>query len=104
MPRFFVSSTLVRALAALAVLSAASPTASFAQAQIPPGMRSEAIALMLVCRSDYDRLCGDVMPGGGRILACLQNHADQLGSACAQALPRAQSLRDSAIQAGVMPR
>jgi hypothetical protein len=104
MPGYFVSSTVVRTLADLAVVSAATPTASFAQAQIPPEMRSEAMALMLICRGDYDRLCGGVMPGGGRILACLQGHADQLGSACGQALPRAQSLRDSAVEAGMMPR
>jgi hypothetical protein len=56
------------------------------------------------CRADYDRLCGDVTPGGGRILACLQSHAGQLTSACAQTLPRAQALRDSAVSAGVAPK
>jgi hypothetical protein len=67
-------------------------------------MRSEAMALMQVCRSDYDRLCAGVRPGGGRVLACLQSHADQLGAACAGAMPRAQSLRDGAVAAGVMPK
>ena len=67
-------------------------------------MRGEAIALMQVCRGDYDRLCAGVMPGGGRVLACLQNHTNQLSAACGQAMPRAQSLKDSAVAAGVLPK
>jgi hypothetical protein len=78
--------------------------ASEAQTQIPPQMRGEAMALMQVCRSDYDRLCGSIAPGGGRILACLQSHTSELSSGCAQAMPRAQSLRDNAVAAGVMPK
>ena len=104
MPRFSVSSIRLRALAALAVISAIFPVASQAQTQIPPQMRGEAMALMQVCRGDYDRLCSSVVPGGGRILACLQSNASQLSPNCAQAMPRAQSLRDSAVAAGVMPR
>lgn len=75
-----------------------------AQAQVPSEMRTEALSLMRVCRADYDRLCSDATPGGGRILACLQSHAAQLSIACAQAIPRAQTLRDRAITAGVMPK
>jgi hypothetical protein len=67
-------------------------------------MRSEAIALMRACRSDYDRLCAGVQPGGGRVLACLQNHVSQLSAACGQAVPRAQSLRDSTTAAGAAPK
>ena len=104
MPRFSISLITVRALAALAVASAASPVASIAQTQIPPEMRSEAMALMQVCRADYDRLCGGVLPGGGRILACLQSHANQLSPGCGQVMPLAQSLRDNAVAAGVMPK
>nr|WP_245448516.1 MULTISPECIES: cysteine rich repeat-containing protein [Bradyrhizobium] len=74
------------------------------QTQITPQMRSEARAVMQACRADYDRLCSGVTPGGGRILACLQTHAGQLTSTCAQALPRAQALRDGAASAGVAPK
>ena len=45
-----------------------------------------------------------VQPGGGRVLACLQNRADQLSAACGQAMPRAQALKDSAAAAGAMPK
>jgi hypothetical protein len=104
MPRFSISSIRLCTLAGLAVGSTLFSTASHAQTQIPPQMRGEAMALMQVCRADYDRLCGGVVPGGGRILACLQDHAGQISSGCAQAMPRAQSLRDSAVAAGVMPK
>jgi hypothetical protein len=104
MPRFSISSIPVLALAGLASVSAALPMAASAQAQVSPQMRGEAIALMQVCRGDYDRMCTGVRPGGGRVLACLQNHASQLSAACGQAMPRAQSLRDSAAAAGVLPK
>ena len=104
MPRFSISSIPVLALAGLAAVSAALPVAASAQAQVSTQMRSEAIALMQVCRGDYDRLCTGVIPGGGRVLACLQDHASQLSAACGQAMPRAQALKDSAAAAGVMPK
>ena len=104
MPRFSVSSICLCTLAALFAGSAALPVAAHAQTQIPPRMRGEAMTLMQICRGDYDRVCSNVVPGGGRILACLQDHANQLSPGCAQAMPRAQSLRDSAVAAGVMPK
>lgn len=103
MPRFSVSSIPALAWAGLASVSTAFSLA-FAEAQVPPQTRGEAIALMQVCRGDYDRLCAGVQPGGGRVLACLQDHAGQLSAACAQAMPRAQSLRDSAAAASAMPK
>jgi hypothetical protein len=45
-----------------------------------------------------------VQPGGGRVLACLQNHTSQLSAACGQAMPRAQALKDSAAAAGAAPK
>ncbi|WP_246820646.1 cysteine rich repeat-containing protein [Bradyrhizobium iriomotense] len=94
--------------ATIVVLGAATSTSAFAQSQprtpATPQMRSEARAVMQACRADYDRLCSDVAPGGGRILACLQSHAGQLTPTCAQTLPRAQALRDSAVSAGVAPK
>ncbi|MBW7975023.1 cysteine rich repeat-containing protein [Bradyrhizobium sp. BR 10289] len=86
--------------ATIVVLCVAASTPAAAQSQlqtkITPQMRSEARSVMQACRADYDSLCSNVAPGGGRILACLQSHAGQLTSACAQALPRAQALRNGA--------
>ena len=104
MPRFSVSSIPALAWANLAAVSTVLSVAGSAQAQVSPQMRGEAIALMQVCRGDYDRLCAGVMPGGGRVLACLQTHTSQLSAACGQAMPRAQALKDSAAAVGAMPK
>jgi hypothetical protein len=104
MPRFSVSPIPALALAGLALASAAFIVAASAQTQVSPQMRGEAMTLMQICRGDYDRLCAGVQPGGGRVLACLQNQADQLSAACGQAMPRAQALKDSAAAAGAMPK
>ncbi|MGA7807729.1 cysteine rich repeat-containing protein [Bradyrhizobium sp.] len=98
-----ISAPLARAAAA-ALIASALCTPWLAHAQVTQQMRNEAISLMQVCRADYDRLCEGVMPGGGRILACLHLHASQLSLACAQVMPRAEELKDSALTAGVMPK
>lgn len=93
---------------AAAIVALGASTSALAQSQlqtqITPQMQSEARIVMQACRADHDRLCSDVTPGGGRILACLQSHAGQLSSVCARALPRAQALRDSAVATGVAPK
>ncbi|MBH5398798.1 hypothetical protein HZZ13_13500 [Bradyrhizobium sp. CNPSo 4010] len=96
LPIFF--RVLTRA-ATVAALGASTPALaqSQLQTQITPQMRSEARSVMQACRTDHESLCSGVAPGGGRILACLQSHAGQLTSACARALPRAQTLRNSAV-------
>jgi hypothetical protein len=104
MPRFSVSPIPALALAGLALASAAFLVAASAQTQVSPQMRGEAMTLVQICRGDYDRLCAGVQPGGGRVLACLQNQANQLSAACGQAMPRAQALKDSAAAAGAMPK
>lgn len=93
---------------AAAIVALGASTSALAQSQlqtqITPQMQSEARIVMQACRADHDRLCSDVTPGGGRILACLQSHAGQLSSVCARALPCAQALRDSAVATGVAPK
>ncbi len=34
------------------------------------------------CKSDYDKFCKGTMPGGWRVLACLNKQPDQLSEAC----------------------
>lgn len=103
MSRLPSCSTPILALAGLAIVLAVAPSRVMAQAEVPPQMRNEAIALMKICRADYDRLCSGVRPGGGRILACLRSHASQLSPSCGQAMSRAQTLKDNAAAAGVLP-
>jgi hypothetical protein len=103
MSRLLRSSLPIRTLAVVFV-SVAATAPPIAHAQVPPQMRSEAMSLMQLCRGDYDRLCSSVQPGGGRILACLQNHASQLSAACGAAMPRAEALKNSAVAGGVMPK
>ena len=44
----------------------------------------------LACPADIKRLCSTVEPGEGRILACLQEHEQDLSEACYQSLPKGQ--------------
>jgi hypothetical protein len=34
------------------------------------------------CKGDYDAFCKGTMPGGGRVLACLNKQHDRLSDAC----------------------
>ena len=98
-----------RLLGALAIGFCVATSPASAQSRPDPSqfslqMRSEAMALMRVCRGDYDRLCAGVRPGGGRILACLQSHGSELSASCAEAMPRAAALKDEAAGAGKLPK
>jgi hypothetical protein len=44
------------------------------------------------CTADVQRLCSNVQPGGGRILACLRQHSDALSDQCKQAAQKAMSM------------
>lgn len=46
----------------------------------------------LACRDDLQRLCSRVQPGDGRILQCLQNHAQAVSDRCHQSLPKGHLL------------
>jgi hypothetical protein len=54
--------------------------------------------------TDFEQLCRDVQPGGGRILGCLSANAGKLSPSCRSALPQAQALAAQATAAGVMPK
>jgi len=43
------------------------------------------------CKGDYEKYCKSVVPGGGRIIACLAKESDKLTPACKTVLTEAQS-------------
>ncbi|MGA3303766.1 MAG: cysteine rich repeat-containing protein [Methylovirgula sp.] len=43
-------------------------------------------AMKKACHDDYHAFCATVMPGGGRIVACLHQHEDKLSPGCRAAL------------------
>jgi hypothetical protein len=38
------------------------------------------------CKADYDKFCAGIVPGGGKIIACLNAKRDQLSATCKAAL------------------
>lgn len=45
------------------------------------------------CKEDVEKLCPGVQPGGGRIIACLREHRDQVSDACKANLSHMQRHR-----------
>src|ERR1019366_9061908 len=41
------------------------------------------------CAADVQKLCSNVPTGGGRIIACLQQHKDEVSDRCKQAIASA---------------
>ena len=48
----------------------------------------------VACKGDYQRLCNNVSPGGGRIAQCFKQHESELSSQCKTALVEAKAERD----------
>ena len=38
------------------------------------------------CKGDYDKYCTGTIPGGGRVIACLNKQRDSLSDACKKVL------------------
>jgi len=78
------------AAAAPAAATPAPSTPALAPLGPIPRMRPrDAFAILAVCRPEHEALCGDVPLGGGRVLNCLADHAQQLSLQCYEALSRA---------------
>lgn len=55
-----------------------------------PAPAPQAVAeARVACETDIQSLCAGVQPGGGRILACLKQHKDQVSDVCKQAVVKA---------------
>lgn len=92
------------ALAAAIACAALLPAYAGAQGQVSPQMKAQAMSLAMTCRADFEKLCPNVQPGGGRALACLQQHQSQLSDGCRKAMPQAQALKNQAAASGVLPK
>jgi len=56
-------------------------------AQVPASAQSAPIeAARAACSADLQQFCAGVQAGGGRMLACLKEHRDQVSPACQQAV------------------
>ena len=51
------------------------------------GALAQQAAAMKYCKADFERLCPGVQPGGGRIIACLKEHKEEVSIGCGMALP-----------------
>jgi hypothetical protein len=72
--------------------STQSPAQSPPPSQSPPAQAPSPQAVAearAACETDIQKLCPSVQPGGGRILACLKQHKDQVTDVCKQAVIKA---------------
>ncbi|MCF2521526.1 cysteine rich repeat-containing protein [Bradyrhizobium sp. G127] len=65
----------------LAALTLAVPTLASAQ-QFTAAQRD-------ACKGDYEKYCSNVLPGGGRVIACLSKESAKLTEACKAAVSAA---------------
>lgn len=79
-------------LAAVVVVGLCANTeAAWAQQQsVPAGQ-----AVRHACSADFQSLCPGVQPGGGRIVACLQQNAAKLSPDCQKALEASRAARQA---------
>ncbi len=70
--------------------AASSPPAAVAPlGPIPPMLPRRALEILSFCGPERAALCGDVPPGGGRIIQCLADQAPRLSPTCYGAIARA---------------
>jgi hypothetical protein len=79
---------LMKAFCSLPMISFVAMSTFAEDAPPPPHDRP-----LAACRQDVHTLCPDVQPGGGRIIACLKSHAEQVSPDCKAAMKAAHGPR-----------
>lgn len=69
-----------------AAASTAAPAAAPAPEAEPMSPRQELRILRVSCGADYRTFCGEVPPGGGRVVACLRENGPSLSPRCRRAI------------------
>jgi hypothetical protein len=87
-------------MTALLVLIATAGLAAEPPANDPAAARK---ALRQACASDVGKVCGGVIPGGGRLMRCMQAHADKVSPACRDAAASYRAARAAAKAAATAP-
>lgn len=59
---------------------------------------SDRLALRDNCKQDVEKLCPDLKPGGGELLACMRTQKDQLSEACSAIVAELQAKRKNEHQ------
>jgi len=59
-------------------------------AQPTPAQQKAMQEVRAACQTDVQKLCASVQPGGGRIIACLKEHKDEVSEGCKQAILKAR--------------
>jgi hypothetical protein len=59
-------------------------------AQPTPAQQKAMQQVRAACQADAQKLCAGVQPGGGRIVACLKEHKDEVSDGCKQAISKAK--------------
>ena len=72
----------------LMIGAVAAVIASSASAQVPANVSR-------ACSGDYRKLCANVAPGGGRIIACMKARESEVSDACRTALREEQAKRSA---------
>ena len=81
--------TSIKVYLGAAVLAAMTSSAFAADPVVDDLQRRAAFhAAYAACLSDRARLCPEVVPGQGRIVACLTTHSDQLSPLCADGMAK----------------
>ena len=74
------------ALAIAAPALAQDPMAKVADAPAKAGARAGRHGAMKACKPDREKYCAGVEKGGGRVMACMKEHAAQLSPGCKSAI------------------